>query len=79
MRSIKPLSFLLAGFLISTSCFSQTKQSNGSDSLNLAKFIKKAKKELVTTEYIKKTNNNKLTTLTVYYEPKAILTLAKND
>jgi hypothetical protein len=79
MRSIKPLSFLLAGFLISTSCFSQTKQPNGNDSLNLAKFIKKAKKELVTTEFIKNTNNNKLTTLTVYYEPRAILTLAKND
>ncbi len=79
MSNFKPLSFLLVGFFISSSCFSQTKQSNGNDSTNLAKFIKKAKKELLTTEYIKKTGNNKLTTLTVYYEPKAILTLAKNN
>jgi hypothetical protein len=79
MRTIKPLSFLLAGFLISISCFSQTKQPKGNDSLNLAKFIKKVKKELVTTEYLQKLEPKKLTTLAVYYDPKATLTLAKND
>jgi hypothetical protein len=85
MKNLKlniALLFLL-GF--SNICFSQKNKSidyvNKNDSINLAVYLKKISKVLLTKELIEKykKENNPLTTMVIVYNDKTILTTAKND
>ncbi len=53
MPTVKHLLFLGLISLLSKSAGAQTQQQNKQDSLVIANFNKKAKKEIVTTEYLR--------------------------
>ncbi|MBI1768599.1 MAG: hypothetical protein HYR67_09520 [Bacteroidetes bacterium] len=71
------LVLLISGY----SCYSQdTKKRIKKDSENIDAFVKKISKELTTDKSIAESKNKKnLKTLTLYYDPKATLSAAKND
>lgn len=84
MLNIKVVVVFCFGVFISNYCSSQdkkpTKKTINKDSVYLSKFIKSARRDLVTNESIRKNKQkHSLKTLAIYYDSKTILAPAKND
>lgn len=84
MKSFKAIFFLFAGVVFTNISLSQAKSpiktSSSKDSTELANYLQKIRKELLTKEVLKKYDKSEpLKTLTLVYGDKIILTTAKND
>lgn len=62
-------------------CFSQARKKEPKDTVNISQFLNKISTELTTDKVVvaKYNKNKQLKTLTLYYDPKANVSIAGSD